>query len=84
VNRYQTESPVPVDNPSPDDPVLMGIMAEILSGELAKDGISVPFIEFPSNSLAGSPERTAFWEELRTAVEGERETPDGGLSERSG
>ena len=46
VNRYQTESPNPVENPAPDEPVLAGIMTEIISEELAKDNIKVPFQKF--------------------------------------
>ncbi|HOO47029.1 MAG TPA: hypothetical protein PLM29_12410, partial [Deltaproteobacteria bacterium] len=44
VNRYGTESPNPDEKPSPDDPVLMGIMAEILTEELGKEGLIVPFL----------------------------------------
>ncbi|MBN2283516.1 MAG: hypothetical protein JXO48_06465 [Deltaproteobacteria bacterium] len=69
VNRYQTESPVPADNPDPDDPVLMGIMAEILSEELAQDSVMVPFLEFPTLEPVGSPKRNRFWEDLQRAVE---------------
>jgi len=69
VNKYQTESPNPVDNPSPDDPVLMGIMAEILSEELAQENIKVPFLEFPALSPQDSVKRKKFWEDLRKTVE---------------
>ena len=69
VNKYNKESPVPVDNPGPDDPVLMGIMAEILSGEFVKDGIEVPFLEFPTKSTPDSEKRKKFWEDLKRAVE---------------
>lgn len=69
INRYQTESPNPVDNPSPDEPVLMGIMAEILSEELAKENIKVPFIDFPAMSQQDSEKRRIFWEYLRRTVE---------------
>lgn len=68
VNRYQTESPNPVDAPAADDPVLMGIMAEIISEELAKDGIKTPFLEFPVKSAFGSEERNKFWEELDRTI----------------
>ncbi len=68
VNRYQTESPVPVDQPDPDDPVLMGIMAEILAEELARDGVLVPFLEFPALSDPQSEKRRKFWEELERAM----------------
>ena len=68
VNKYGTESPNPIDQPDPKDPVLMGIMAEILTEELAKDNISVPFIEFPAKSSSDSPERKRFWEELHRAM----------------
>jgi hypothetical protein len=69
VNRYQTESPNPVDKPGPSEPVLAGIMAEILSEELAKEGIKAPFLEFPALSPADSDKRNKFWEDLRKAVE---------------
>ncbi len=69
VNRYQTESPNPVETPDPDDPVLMGIMAEILAEELAQEHILVPFLEFPTQEPVGSPKRTVFWEDLKRAVE---------------
>ena len=77
VNRYQTESPNPVDpsaslgtgKPDPSDPALAGIMAEILSEELAKENIKVPFLEFPALSPADSENRKKFWEDLRKAVE---------------
>jgi predicted secreted protein len=69
VNRYQTESPVPVESPDPDDPVLMGIMAEILSEELAQEKLRVPFLEFPTQEPPGSEKRQKFWEDLKRAVE---------------
>lgn len=68
VNRYQTESPNPVENPGPDDPVLMGIMAEILMGELGKESDGVPFLEFPTLDAADSPKRKKFWDDLERAV----------------
>jgi hypothetical protein len=58
-----------VDNPSPDDPVLMGIMAEILSEELAKENIKVPFLEFPALSPQDLEKRNKFWEDLRKTIE---------------
>ncbi len=69
VNRYQTESPNPVDEPGPKDPVLMGIMAEILSEEFAGMSIKVPFLEFPTRTEPGSPKRERFWQALRSCVE---------------
>ena len=69
VNRYQTESPNPVDKPDASDPALAGIMAEILSEELAKENIKIPFLEFPALSQADSEKRKMFWEDLRKAVE---------------
>ena len=69
VNRYQTESPNPIDKPDPSDPALAGIMAEILTEELAKENIKVPFLEFPALSPSDSENRKKFWEELRKAVE---------------
>lgn len=69
VNKYQTESPNPVDAPGPDDPVLMGIMAEIIAEELAKDGVNMPFLEFPALSPIDSPQRRKFWDDLRAIIE---------------
>jgi len=69
VNRYQTESPVPVESPLPDDPVLMGIMAEILSEEFNRMGINVPFLEFPAKSEAHDERRRKFWCDLKTLVQ---------------
>jgi len=68
VNRYGTESPNPDEKPSPDDPVLMGIMAEILSEELNLENIQTPFLEFPAQSQVGSEKRTQFWQDLEEAV----------------
>jgi len=68
VNRYGTESPNPDETPSPDDPVLMGIMAEILTEELGKEGLIVPFLELPALSDAASEKRGRFWEDLETAL----------------
>lgn len=68
VNKYNTESPVPVDEPTGSEPALMGIMAEILMEELVKDGIEVPFIEFPVKSAPDSDKRKAFWDALDEAV----------------
>lgn len=69
INKYQTESPVPADKPDPGDPVLAGIMAEILSEELSKENIKVPFLEFPALSQPDSEARKKFWADLRKAVE---------------
>jgi len=69
VNKYNTESPVPLENPAPDEPTLKGIMSEILSEELVKDKIAVPFLEFPAKSTPESENRQRFWEELRRCVE---------------
>ncbi|MCM8791237.1 MAG: hypothetical protein NC938_06040 [Candidatus Omnitrophica bacterium] len=70
VNKYQTESPNPAENPDPNDPVLAGIMAEIIGEELAKENVKVPFLEFPALSQPDAPERSKFWEDLRKAIEG--------------
>jgi len=67
-NRYGTESPNPVDYPNPDNPILKGIMAEIIEEEFKKEGIEVPFIEFPTKSQVGSPQRDKFWEDLEKAM----------------
>jgi hypothetical protein len=58
-----------VENPDPDDPVLMGIMAEILSEELAEENIQVPFLEFPTQEPPESEKRLKFWEDLKRSVE---------------
>lgn len=68
VNRYQTESANPIDKPDADEPVLKGIMAEILEEELSREGIKVPFLEFPAQSEVGSEKRKVFWEELEKTV----------------
>ncbi|MFA6610601.1 MAG: hypothetical protein WCT15_07125, partial [Candidatus Omnitrophota bacterium] len=77
VNRYQTESPNPVDKPDADEPVLKGIMAEILEEELSKEDIKVPFLEFPTQSEEGSEKRKKFWQELKKTVEPYIFTEDG-------
>lgn len=69
VNRYNTESPNVVDKPEPDEPVLMGIMAEILSEELHKEGINAAFFELPVKDPAESEKRKKFWKELIQEVE---------------
>jgi predicted secreted protein len=77
VNRYQTESPNLVDastglginKPETSDPVLAGVMAEILSDELAKENVKVPFLEFPALEQADSPKLKKFWDDLANAVE---------------
>ena len=69
VNRYNTESPNPVEQPEPDEPVLMGIMAEILSEELNKEGNYAPFLELPVKEPAESAKSKMFWEELIKNVE---------------
>ena len=68
VNKYMTESPNPIETADADEPVLMGIMAEILSEELAGDEVTVPFLEFPTKEQVGSPKRKKFWEDLERAV----------------
>lgn len=57
-----------MDRPGKDEPALMGIMAEILSEELAKDNIHVPFLEFPALSEPASEKRVRFWEDLETSL----------------
>lgn len=69
INRYQTESPNPVEKPDPNDPVLMGIMAEILSEELKDEDINVPFLEFPALSPSDSENVKKFWDDLKKLVE---------------
>ncbi|MBU0571382.1 MAG: hypothetical protein KJ995_05080 [Candidatus Omnitrophica bacterium] len=68
VNKHQTESPNAVDNPEAGESVLKGIMAEILSEELEKEGMQIPFLEFPTLSEPGSEKRKKFWEDLKKNV----------------
>ena len=69
VNRYSTESPMPVDNPDPKEPVLMGIMAEILSEKFHALNMDVPFLELPIQQPPESEQRTKFWLDLKHLVE---------------
>ena len=80
VNRYQMESPNPVDASDPADPVLMGIMAEILQEELGKDSVKVPFLEFPALQPAGSERVTRFWQDLSALVQTSAISPDAPLA----
>ena len=68
LNKHQSESPNPVDNPEPDEPTLKGIMAEIIDEEFTREGIKVPFLEFPVQSEADSDKRKKFWQELESAT----------------
>lgn len=68
VNKYNTESSMPVDKPAPNEPELLGIMAEILMDELTSAGIKVPFLEFPVKSEPGSEKRKKFWEDLENSM----------------
>lgn len=68
VNRYNTESPNPVENPEKDEPALKGIMAEIVSEELTGEGVTAPFLEFPAQSETGSDKRKKFWVDLEEAI----------------
>ena len=67
-NKYQTESPNPVDDGDSDGTSLKGIMSEILEEEFAAEGIKVPFLEFPALSPPDSEKRAKFWAELQKAV----------------
>ena len=69
VNRYNTESPMPVDRPDPEDPLLMGIMAEILSEKFHALGMAVPFLELPIQEPPESDLKTEFWFRLKGLVE---------------
>jgi len=69
VNRYNTESHNPVEQPETDEPVLMGIMAEILSEEPHREGNHAPFLELPVKEPAESVKRKIFWKELIQNVE---------------
>ncbi len=69
VNRYSTESPMPVDNPDPKEPELMGIMAEILSEKFHALNMDVPFLELPIQQPPESEQRTKFWIDLKHLVE---------------
>lgn len=69
VNRYQTESPNPVEIPEPGEPVLKGIMAEMIDEEFRDSNLNVPFLEIPALAAEGSDARKRFWEELKGYVE---------------
>lgn len=69
VNRYNTESPNPVDKPSDDDISFKGIITELIEEELESSGINIPLIEFPSSSPEDSVERKEFWANVKRAVE---------------
>ncbi len=69
VNRYNTESPVPVENPEPEEPLLMGIMAEILSEKFHALNMEVPFLELPIQQPEDSKPRATFWLDLKRLVE---------------
>ena len=69
VNRYQTESPNPIDKPEAQEPALLGIMAEILKEDLGADNIAVPFLEFPALEPAGSERIMQFWQDLSNLVD---------------
>ena len=58
-----------MEQPKPNEPVLMGIMAEILSEELNKEGNYAPFLELPAKEPAESAKSKMFWEELIKNVE---------------
>jgi predicted secreted protein len=68
VNKYQTESPVPVEENKSAQPVLMGIMAEILEEELAKEDITIPFLELPVKEEPDSEKMKGFWENLHKII----------------
>jgi len=74
VNKFHTESPVPIDYPDENDPVLKGIMAEILSEELAEEHIEVPFLELPVKAPPDSEKRQKFWKDLQQCIEPHRVT----------
>jgi predicted secreted protein len=76
VNKYGTESVQPAEKPQAGEPVLMGIMAEILTENFVKEGIKVPFLEFPVKSDPSSEKRKKFWAQLHQAVEPETDYSD--------
>jgi hypothetical protein len=43
-------------------------MGEILEEELAKEGITTPFLELPALSPADSDKRKQFWRDLEDAL----------------
>lgn len=83
VNKYNTESPNPVENPDPKDPVLMGIMVEIIAEEFKKEGLDVPFLEFPTKSEPDSEKRKKFWQELDRAIYPYAIEQDGSVIDKS-
>jgi predicted secreted protein len=73
VNRYNTESPYPLDQSDPDEPVLMGIIAEILSEELYQERVKALFLELPVKEPPDSEKRKKIWSDLIKEVEPYRE-----------
>jgi hypothetical protein len=69
VNRYNPESPIPVEKPEPEEPILMGIMAEILSEKFHALNMEVPFLELPIQQPPDSEPRAQFWLDLKRLVE---------------
>lgn len=67
-NKHQTESINPVDNPSPEDTVLKGIMVEMIEEAFSKMGVNVPLLELPAKEPSESPKRKKFWEDLQSAI----------------
>jgi len=62
--------PYPVENPAQDEPVLMGIMAEILTEEFRLENIKIPFLEFPALSPNDTVKINEFWGTLERSVKG--------------
>ena len=60
---------MPVDTPSDEEPVLMGIMAEILSEQFHALNMEVPFLELPIQQPPESEQRAKFWFDLKHLVE---------------
>ncbi len=67
-NKHQTESINPVENPSPNDPVLKGIMVELIADAFDEMGVKVPLLDLPAKEPKDSPLRQKFWEDLQKAI----------------
>lgn len=67
-NKHLTESINPVDNPAPNEPVLKGVMVEMIDDAFGKMGVKVPLLELPANEPVDSAKRKKFWEDLHEAI----------------
>ena len=68
LNKYGTESLETDVAANSGEPLLRGIMAEIIAEELNRNSVNVPFLELPVKEDYASPKRKKFWDDLTEAV----------------